>query len=144
MKILIIGRAQGVWEEVDTANIYVGARGCSFDQVIAVNHAGYDYPHVDHWVSFHADEFEGWQKIRAQNGYPPVPNLWTSTYGRKESKYEKMLGAKGVRRINYTGGGSSGLLATFVAIVPLRGTHIVLAGIPMEIERGHYNSLGPW
>lgn len=140
---LVIGRAQGTWGEVDAANRLVGSVTGPFDTVVAVNDAGYDYPHVDHWVSFHGDKFERWSQIRRENGFEPA-QLWTSTYGRKESAYERALGSMGVRRLNYTGGGSSGLVATLVALVPLQATHIVLAGIPMDVEAGHYNEDGPW
>jgi len=142
--VLVIGRAQGTWEQVDAANRLVGSVTGPFDEVIAINDAGHDYPHVDHWVSFHGDKFERWQQLRRANGFEPVAQLWTSTYGRKESAYERKLRALGVRRLNYTGGGSSGLVATLIALVHLQASHIVLAGIPMDIEAGHYNQPGPW
>lgn len=141
---LVIGRAKQTWGDVNAANHLVGSVTGPFDTVVAVNDSGHDYPHVEHWVSFHGDKFEIWQQIRRRNGFEPVPNLWTSTYGRKESAYEKKLGALGVRRVAYTGGGSSGLVATIVALVYLHATHIVLAGIPMRVEDGHYNQVGPW
>jgi hypothetical protein len=141
--VLVIGRAQGTWEEVAEANRLVGSVCGPFDEVVAVNDAGYDYPRVDHWVSFHGDKFEQWTLKRRANGYEPA-KLWTSTYGRKESTYERLLGRQGVQRINYTGGGSSGLVAVLVALIRLHATHIICAGVPLDIERGHYNQDGPW
>jgi hypothetical protein len=142
--VLVIGRAQGTWREVDAANTLVGSIAGPFDEVVAINDAGHDFPRVDHWVSFHGDKFERWMQIRKANGFDPVAQLWTSTYGRKESAYERKLGALGVRKVTYTGGGSSGLVATIVALVYLQATHIVLAGIPMVSEAGHYNEKGDW
>jgi hypothetical protein len=144
MKVaLVIGRAAGTWEEVAAATRLVGQHHGPFDEVVAVNDSGFIYPRVDHWVSFHGDKFEEWTRKRRERGYEPA-KLWTSTYGRKESAYEKKLGRFGVQRIHYTGGGSSGLVAVLVALVHLQCSHIICCGVPLDAERGHYNEEGPW
>lgn len=138
---LIIGRAGGTWDDVAAAASFLRM---PFDLVVAVNDSGHDYPRVDHWVSFHGDKFERWIKVREERGYPPVKRMWTSTCGRLESAYEKRLGQLGVAKVAYAGGGSSGLVAAVVARVHLEASHIVLAGVPMDSEAGHYNAHGPW
>jgi hypothetical protein len=142
--ILVIGGSDKTWHEVATAIDLVGSVRGKFDEIVAVNDAGYDYRDVDHWVTFHADRFEEWQRRRRAKGFPPVKTLWTSTYGRKESAYEKRLGRLGIKKIDYTGGGSSGLVATLVSLVYLRGTHVIIAGIPLDPHAGHYHTHGPW
>ncbi len=141
--VLVIGRSQGTWEQVDAANALVRSACGDFDEVVAVNEAGCDYPPVTHWVSFHADQFEKWQLKRRANGFKPA-KLWTSTYGRKESAYEKQLGRLGIIKVDYTGGGSSGLVAVIVAVRHLSATHAILAGMPMDVAAGHYDKPGPW
>jgi hypothetical protein len=141
---LVIGGSKGTWEEVAEASRIVGSCYGPFDEVVAVNDAGHDYPRVDHWVSFHGDKFERWKFKREEKGYPPVKNFWTSTYGRLESAYEKQLAQLGVKKVKYAGGGSSGLVAVIVALEYLRSSHVIVAGMPMDPQEGHYHSHGPW
>jgi hypothetical protein len=141
---LVIGRSKDTWKEVDEANKLVASIYGPFDDVIAVNDSGHDYPRVDHWVSYHADKFPEWQTKRTSNGYSRVNSLWTCTYGRKGSAYEKTLSSLGVQRVSYTGGGSSGMVAVLVALDHLGCSHTILAGVPMDVDAGHYNQQGPW
>jgi len=142
--VLVTGRAKATWAEADEAARLLSSCYGPPDEVVAVNDSGCDQPRVDHWVSFHGDKFDRWIEIRTARGYQRVKNLWTSTYGRLESVYERRLGALGVNRVRYTGGGSSGLVATIISLVHLSATHVVLAGVPLDPEEGHYNSAGPW
>lgn len=139
MKVLVFGAAGGVWEEVAAAKELT-----SFDVVVAVKRVGYEYPeHIDHWVSFHAAMFPDWIIKRQKKGYPECPNYWTSTYKgnvryrRGETKYPN------VHRV-VCEGGSSGLIGVMVALKVSPNPKIVLAGIPMDPDRGHFNKKGPW
>lgn len=137
MKVLIIGRARGNWEEVEAAK----ALG-SFDQTICINSAGVDYPEpFDHWVSFHVLNFPAWTEQRAQKGYFPVPNYWSTEF--RGSVRSKIPGWDRIKYVRVEGG-ASGLIAVMVALRELRATRVVLAGIPMTPEAGHYNEEGPW
>lgn len=136
MNALVIGAAGGVWEEIEAAK-----QLCQFDVIVAVKRIGYDYPHhIDHWVSFHAALFPDWIALRRRKGYPDVPYYWTSTY-RGNARYGNE--AYGVKlNLIKCEGGSSGLIG---AMVGLRYAHrVVLAAIPMDPERGHYNKEGSW
>jgi hypothetical protein len=144
MRILIIGRARGVWEEVRRAQAL-----CEFDQTIVINSAGCDYPHViDHWVSFHAHEFAKWSELRRKRGYPDLRGqYWCSRSSpRWEDKYTDLVSKVECR------GGSSGMVAVRVAFVVdglnnksyPSGMRIVLAGVPLDVEAGHYDQDGEW
>lgn len=146
MKAIIIGRARGVWAEILEAK-----KLCTFDKTIVVNQAGIDYPeHIDHWVSFHASllftepvtrggwnrGLGDWVKKRRAKGYPDAQNYWTST----TTAYR--LNNAPIRTV-ICEGGSSGLIGVFVALHE-RATKVVLAGIPMSAEYGHYDQEGDW
>jgi len=128
MKVIVIGRSAEVWDEVAAAKLLT-----KFDKVVAVNVAGQDYPEqVDYWVSFHPNFFEMWIRKRLKKGLPystETTQLWSGTNNGKR------LGARTLRELvryaNYFGG-SSGLIATRVAVDHVKGDKVVLCGIPME------------
>lgn len=136
---IIFGRAKGVWDEM------VAARKLArYDLVIGVGHTVCDYPGVvDHWVSFHTELLIAhWVKRRAQHGFPPVPdtNYWTSLY-RGRSRVAPETAAR-IRQVQVNGG-SSGLIAAFVAL-ELGCTHAVLCGIPLLADAGQYDTGAEW
>lgn len=139
MKVLVIGRARAVWDEVKAAKAMT-----TFDKVVAVNVAGQDYPEtIDYWVSFHPNFFEIWIPKRLKKGFPystQMTELWSGTInGRKlTARHTKEF----VRHANYAGG-SSGLLATRIARDVAKGTKIVLCGIPME-NTPRYDDSSAW
>ena len=104
--------------------------------LIAVNHAARDYPgHVDHWATFHADLMPGWIKARLITGRPPAGALWTGNHRAQPQ------GLRMQKTVNW--GGSSGLLAVSVALT-LSCDPIVLCGIPLDHEQGHFDSAKKW
>ncbi len=146
MNILVIGRGKGVWEEIEQAK-----RLCAFDQVVAINRIGVDYPDkINHWASFHANRFfakivmrggfqiddSDWVRLRRAKGYPDADYYWTST------KTAYRIGNSPLRTVECEGG-SSGLIGVMVALY-VGGTRVVLAGIPMAQEYEHYDHPGPW
>ena len=135
---LVIGRANGVWQEVNEAVLKFGP----FYQTIAINSAGCDciIP-FGHWVSFHADLFPLWiTKRKALGKSVEGITFWTNSHGRKRTSVEKELD---VRQVFWTDGGSSGMIAVRVAL-GLGAERVVLAGVPLDPERGHYNMPGQW
>jgi hypothetical protein len=137
MRILIIGRAMGVWDEVRRAQAL-----CDFDQTIVVNSAGCDYPGpIDHWASFHAHEFAKWSDLRRKRGYPDLRGqYWCSRSSpRWEDKYTDLVSKVDCR------GGSSGMIAVLVALELGKGdTRAMLAGVPLDPEAGHYDQQSEW
>ena len=135
---LVIGRAKGVWEEVEQAKDMT-----VFDHVLVVGKAGIDYPDgIDHWVSFHTMLFERWALLRSKKGYPEALNYWGAIYRRRPGADPPTFD----KPISYTRceGGSSGLVAVMVALNELGAQRVVLAGIPMKAEAGHYDEAGIW
>ena len=139
LKALIFGRAIGVWDEVEQAKTL-----CEFDTVIGVGQAGCDYPYkLDHWVSFHTDLMPHWIDKRQRNGHPPAGQFWSCDYKNRPSRYKPPVPVKLVK----VSGGSSGFVAIHVALgnsPGLGANKVVLAGIPMTAEAGHYDEVGDW
>src|SRR3990167_6941502 len=109
---LIIGRAAGVWEEVEVAKALIHPIE---PIIIAINKAGRDYPGmVSSWVSYHPDLFVGWLKQRRDKGLPDhAAVLWSGIYRGQRCGSGKV--ALPIRYVPSTGG-SSGLLAVDVAL----------------------------
>lgn len=137
IRALVLGGAAGVWEEIERAKSMA-----EFQIVVATNHAGRDYEgEVDHWVSFHPNLFPTWLAARSAAGRPPAKFLWSGIHkGRHVGANQRGLA------LNYTDsvGGSSGLLATLVALRETAAERIVLCGIPMMPEAEHYDRPGAW
>jgi len=134
---IILGRARGIWYDLTLAAREFGP----FDNVIAVNRTGCDYNGpVHHWVSYHAELFPMWLKMRKDRGYTAPGQLWTTSVGRRGmSSLEKELNIKMVE----CEGGSSGRVAVAVAR-EIGCDRIVLAGIPLDKSAGHYDEQGEW
>ncbi len=138
-RALIFGRAKGVWDEIDQARM-LGA----YDFIVGVGSAVLDYPHeVDDWVSFHATLFPHWLELRVKRGHPRPKRLWSSLHHRQSPVKERLPSGDIVRHIRCAGG-SSGYTAVEVARTQLYCERIVLCGIPMDSERGQYDSVSPW
>lgn len=134
MRAIVFGRAAGVWDEMVQAR-----KLCNFDVVIGTGHAVCDYPgEVHHWVSFHTELLRSfWVKTRRARGYSEVSNFWTALHsGRARSTLD------GIQTIDVNGG-SSGLIATMVALGPVNADKVVLCGIPMQVSP-QYDNIVPW
>lgn len=140
-RALIFGRSRGVWEDMARAQ----ALG-DYDLIIGVGSTGVDYPgKMDVWISFHAVFFDHWSQKRAAKGYPPCQEYWSSTHrGRPVPSRMPAPDSKIEVRYYYFQGGSSGLVATAIALDPLGCDRVVLAGIPMDPEAGQYDTDQPW
>lgn len=123
---LVIGGAKCVWDDVALFR-----KLWTPDVHVCVNHIGMIWPHTLHcWVSYHADLLVMWIRERARNGFNDANELWTS-YERRDARPPiKCWPVEGI-------GGSSGLLATYVA--KGKGLKVVLAGVPMSADMGHWH-----
>lgn len=141
---LIFGRAVGVWDEIDAA-----LRLGSYDHVIGIGSAAVDYPgEFDCWVSFHANMFSHWIEKRGRRGFPAAKRFFSNTHKGMP------VPARLARPEFYPGlaveyvfceGGSSGLIAVMAALKKLKAERVVLAGVPMDIERAGYDRVDtPW
>lgn len=137
MKVLIFGRANGVWDEIKQA-LSMG----DFDRVIGVGSAGCDYPGaMSDWCTFHGNMFPRWIELRKARGYPGPLWLWSASNGRRICEMERRFG---VQSVKHNDGGSSGKIAYDVARLRIKATKIVLCGIPLTVEGGQYDTDRPW
>lgn len=140
-KALILGRANTVWGDIAAAKLgfhptYTPIR---YDIVVAVNQIACDYEEITDWASFHAEAFPSWTQKRRAAGFHSDYQLWTSRNGRRVTDFERRMNIQVVD----CNGGSSGMVAVLVALEK-GATKIVLAGIPLDNEAGHYDEKGPW
>lgn len=132
---VVLGGAAGVWEELARAR-----RLAEPDCVVAVNHAGRDYPgRVDHMCSYHVTLLPRWIDDRRAAGRAPPGTIWTA----------RILGrCIALRRLGLpvqeiaAHGGSSGLLGALVAARV--ADKAILCGVPMDAESEHYDKTGAW
>jgi len=135
---LIMGRAKSVWDEVKAAQALT-----TFDYTLVTGPIGVDYPgEIDCWVWFHTELFEDFARRRSKKGHPPAKSYWGS-------KFRGRVRPHGIIPVKYSswgGGGSSGLIAVMVALDELvpAADRVVLAGIPLTIEGGQYDSDKVW
>jgi hypothetical protein len=138
---LVIGCSAAVWEEVAAAKEL-----CAFDAVYCVKMAGILYPKkFDVWVTLHPEWMDVYETARSTlglpSGYEVVVPLKTEL-GVKEQQYSKG------RRVSHRWPGmdasaSSGIYGARVALED-GCERVVLAGIPMQQEAGHFTRGEPW
>lgn len=63
--VLVLGNAEGVFEEAQEACLKIDQWPVFF----GVNDCGAYMPELDHWISLHSENFEGWKANRAENGF---------------------------------------------------------------------------
>lgn len=138
---LVVGCSAVVWNEVRAAREL-----CDFASVYCVKAAGIHWPaKFKTWVTLHPEFMDQYEKERhalgLPNGYEIVAPL-TSEVG--------MHGKKGNihRRVSYrwpgmTSSASSGIYAAKVALDD-GYDRVVLAGVPMQKDGGHFTRGKPW
>jgi hypothetical protein len=137
-RLLVFGRAQGVWDEVSAAQ-----QLCSFDGVIGVGSTAMAYPGpLTALVSFHAELFTFWAEQRAKQGFPPAEAYVSSMYKGGTTR----RGQNPKFRVQFVScdGGSSGLIAAVAAVELFKANQVVLAGIPMVASRGQVDTGAVW
>jgi hypothetical protein len=132
---LVLGGAASLWDDIESASALVDPADCL---IVATNDAGVHWPHrLDHWATMHATEMEHRVRQRAKLGHPPGFVTWTRPYPAGMKEREAMCD----RVLSGWNGGSSGLLATGIAIE--HGCSVILCGVPLDV-RPHFNRVGPW
>jgi len=90
------------------------------------------FPHqIHHGVTLHPDKWVGWRTLRDRSGFKMPDRLWAHRPYQGFSDHTKDWQ------------GSSGLFMVKIAR-ELGYTHIILAGIPMNIEGGHFAREQAW
>lgn len=141
MLAVILGGANSVWE--DLANLKAMVEP---DVVYAINDAGAVYPHrVDFWCTLHAEKLYGWTSNRVATGYPAPGRIITARQMLKREMscilYPPELFL--VYEEEQDWDGSSGLYAVKHAM-GAGYDRIVLCGVPMTSEAGHFFDASPW
>lgn len=129
MRALVIGGASCVFKDIEHALALFNP-----DIVVAANDIGTRYERVDHLCTMHPMKMQDWLKARRANGFSK-PEIWTAVHKNKTTKLP-------FRQVDSVGG-SSGLLCVRVCRA-LEATRIVLAGVPMTAQLGHFHVTGNW
>lgn len=130
---LVIGGAACIWDDMHAA---INAMGGAPDFVVACNDIGADIPHIDAWVTIHANKFRGWKAKRTKNGYPAAETYTHDEQFKADHHVAWALPGQ-------VTAGSSGLFAAKVALMDLGADNAILCGIPMD-DSPHFNTDRPW
>ena len=130
----VLGGASGVWSDLAALKLI-----CQPDIVIACNDAGGAYPgHLDALVSLHAEKITGWmqRRTRGTDGKSckayTIKGHWDHPTGQVEIVRERWAG-------------SSGLYGVQIALEVFNASRVVLCGVPLDSEKGHFFEPGkPW
>lgn len=121
MIAIVLGGAPSVWGEAAEAQAFLGNRR---HLVAAANLAGIHWAgRLDGLASLHTDLIGGWIAQRCGNKdvrlFTPdvVPERWP---------------------------GSSGLYAAQIALFEMGASGVILCGVPMDSEAGHFTGRTPW
>jgi len=130
---VVLGGAECVWDDHKKLIEFHTP-----ELTVCINDIGVVWPHkFDIWVSHHADKLTEWAYKRSKTNLPPATELWTGPVKARNSLMEIQQ--------HRQRGGSSGLLATCVALD--KAQKVVLCGVPMLPTMRHWhNDKGgvPW
>lgn len=130
--LLILGGAACVFDDAEAALAIFEP-----DAVMACKDMIADWPHrLDYGVSLHPERNADYLRERARKGHPGTPQIWSHARNGAGGRAQVDREATDWR-------GASGLFGVRV------GLHegfdrIVLAGVPMTREAGHYKRGKPW
>lgn len=136
---LVLGGSKSVWKEIRRAK----ALG-EYEGVIAANYIGMTWPEpLDAWVSQHPNEFDRMIPEREANGHPPAARVFGSLHKdrRPETAVVELIEHRFPGQVQT---GSSGLFAVKVALADMGFERVVLCGVPLTQEGGHFAEDGPW
>lgn len=128
MIAVVLGGASGVWEELSAVKDMLGREP---DIAVACNDAGAVYPGRLHgWASLHAEKIGAWMRLRKADDYRAfsIKGHWDHE-ARVEIVLERWKG-------------SSGLYAAQIALDVFGASQVVLCGVPLWPEKGHFFSPG--
>lgn len=131
---LVMGGAGSLAEDIEKARPFG-----PYDAIFAVNDALSFYDGIiDYAVTLHPENLKHWLDTRRANGWPLPHHVVAER--QKDGLVDD------VRHYKWRGqstSGSSGFFAVKTAIEE-GFERIVLAGVPMDAERGHVNDGKPW
>lgn len=137
---IVIGGAEGVFDEYEQAkDLYIRIPFIT----LVTNSTIENFPdHIDHAVTLHPDvKLTKWLELRARNGLSPPTTIWSHRQGIQNRR--RTYDVVKIDRFMSDRGGSVGLLAVDVAI-RLGCDRVVLCGVPLTREAGHFKRRRPW
>ena len=123
---VVLGGAGGVWQDLAELRVMMGRWP---DIVVATNDAGAVYPgRLDGWATLHSEKLAKWQAIRKRRDYRAftIKGHWNidDTIEIVPERWK----------------GSSGLYAVQIALDAFKASGVVLCGVPLWPENGHFFS----
>jgi len=128
---IVVGGSAACMEEFEAARTLVVGNNKTYE-LFCVNDQIARFPeHIDNAVTLHPIKLSAWFADRLRAALPGIDRVWAHHP------------AEGVTNSTPEWNGSVGLLA--VACARVRGyTHIILAGVPMEVMHGHFIRQRRW
>jgi len=128
---VVLGGASGVWDEYAAVTVMLGSAP---EIVVACNDAGAVFPgRLDGWATLHSEKLAKWQALRSRRDYRAFT-----------IKGHHDLG-EGVEIVVERFKGSSGLYAAQIAMDAFGASGVILCGVPLWPENGHFFSPDrPW
>jgi hypothetical protein len=135
---VIVGGADCVLAEYVKAEKLCIEAGINFTTLVINDMIAEFQDRIDHAVTLHPDvRLNVWLEERQKNCLPPPANVWAYR--------EADVGVNMVTRVcPEWGKGSSGLLAVKIALRELSCDRVILCGVPMTMEGGHFKRKQPW
>lgn len=131
---VVVGGAECVWDDVERARALCAEAGVE-PEFFVINDAIAYFSDPCVAVSLHPDKMVPWFSTRASKGFPAPFEVWCHSNRRAAHKL--------VTNVLKDRGGSSGLLAVYVALH--KGyNRVILCGVPMETAANHFVRKVKW
>jgi hypothetical protein len=134
---IVIGGAQNVWRELEDAQRLCREAEVSCEYFVT-NDMISRFSKQCIALTLHVDKLPAWLADRSANGFIPPLTVWIC---EKETKKPAALFAT---HTTTDWGGSVGLFATKVAIQEYYMDKVILCGVPMKRDAGHFVRGRPW
>jgi hypothetical protein len=131
---IVVGGAEDVLAEYEKAKDMCAAAGKNFTTLVTNDMIEHFTDCCDHAVTLHARvKLPLWLKARAKKGLPVPARVWAQ-------KAEPLV----TDASREWGQGSVGLFAVKIALLELKLSQVLLCGVPMTVEAGHFRRQRPW
>lgn len=131
MIALILGGAPQVWDDLAAAQALLAGKP---HLTVAANLAGVHYEgRLDGLATYHSDCLASWSAERAAKGLNTDFRAFTPSPAGIPSEI-----------VSESWDGSSGLFAVRCALFHMGASGVILCGVPLEREAGHFANPAPW
>jgi hypothetical protein len=131
---IVVGGAEDVLAEYEKAKDLCAAAGKNFTTLVTNDMIEHFTDCCDHAVTLHARvKLPLWLKARAKKGLSAPARVWAQKVEPHVTDASREWGQ-----------GSVGLFAVKIALLELKLSHVLLCGVPMTMEAGHFRRQRPW